>query len=235
MQNYIDFKVNGINSGLKPKNSIFSWDFEDFYKISNNEQMKIQWYDSLFGIETKPQIDVKEDFSKNLSYKYQPTNYSFIEYMFGKYPFSHFDHLYDFGVGYGRVIYMAAYFGCKCISGCELDKNYYDALLYSLKHNNHDFVASSSINIVNNDAKNVILDSSINKFFFFNPFHLKIYIKVFNNIVRSYAANKRNVMLFFYCPLKSTIKYINRFLDFKLLEKIDIDEEHVLFVVYQIK
>ena len=182
MQNYIEYKANGISDDLKLQKILnHEWDFADLYKISDNEQAKIEWYDSLFGIDTKPNIDIKENFSNHLFYKYQPTNYSFLEYLFLKYSFSQSDHLFDFGVGCGRVIYMAAFYGCERISGCELNKDYYSTVFSSIKRNNHRFITSAIINIVNDDAQNIIFDSSINKFFFFNPFHLKIYIKVFKN------------------------------------------------------
>lgn len=235
MQNYIEYKVNGISDNLNLQKKLNrEWDLIDLYRISDNEQTKIKWYDSFFGIDTKPNSDIKENFSNHLFYKYQPTNYSFLEYLFLKYPFSRSDHLFDFGVGCGRVIYMAAFYGCERISGCELNKDYYNTVLSSIKRNNHRFITSATINIVNDDAQNIIFDSTINYFFFFNPFHLKVHIKVFKNILRSLEANKRIIKLFFYCPLQSTIEYINRFLNFNLLERINIDKEHVLFAVYQI-
>lgn len=235
MQNYTESKVNGTNERLKLLVKIESgWLFEDLYKITINEQRKIERYDTLFGTNTRPNIEDEKDISTKLFYKYQPTNYSFLEYLFQKYPFSRHDHLYDYGVGYGRVVYMAALYGCKKISGCELNKNYYNKVLASISGNTYSSIINSSINIVNEDAQSVELDHSINKFFFFNPFHLKIYIKVLKKILRSYEASKRPIKLFFYCPQQSTIKYLNQLSSFKLLEQANINEDYTLFLVYQI-
>lgn len=45
--------------------------------------------------------------------------------------------------------------------------------------------------------------------FFFDPFHLKIFIKVIQNIEESLKRNRRDVSFFLYKPDKSIIKYLD--------------------------
>lgn len=59
----------------------------DMFTLSLNELQKVDFYDTLFTTDTLAVLDEKETFSDKLFYRYQPTNYSFLEYIFEIYPF----------------------------------------------------------------------------------------------------------------------------------------------------
>ena len=178
-------------------------------------------YDDFLGIKTEMEME-DSSLDRKIYFDYAPTNYSFLEELFIKYPFFKNDSLIDFGCGKGRVLIMAAYYGCKYLTGYELSVDRYKTLLdnveyFKTKNNNN------SIFTLHNKNVEVIkkLDASINKLFFFNPFHLKIYIKVITSLLVSLQENKRDIYLFLYQPHGDTIKYID---SLGLFEKIDIIE-----------
>lgn len=79
----------------------------------------------------------------------------------------------------------------------------------------------------------------MNKFFFFSPFHLKIYIRVINNIVSSINTTKRPINIFLYGPNDDVVKYIDSLGCFKQVEsnrycKISYSEyiENYEYVIY---
>ncbi|MCI9448839.1 MAG: hypothetical protein HFE30_01110 [Clostridiales bacterium] len=92
--------------------------------------MKILFSDSLEKIneyENKLRIQTTTTNSDTanespLNHIYEVTAYSFIEYLFDRYPFMPEDHLVDFGCGKGRVMIMAAEYGCLNITGYEINK-----------------------------------------------------------------------------------------------------------------
>lgn len=179
-------------------------------------------YDEFLSIQTESEeIDYKVD--RMINHYYSPTKYSVIEDLFIKYPFNNDDHLIDFGCGKGRVLIMAAYHGCKYLTGYEIDTDRYNLLLNNIEcfqntYNNH-----SEILVFNISADKINIDDSANKFFFFNPFHLKIYMKVINEIGTSLKRKTRKVYLFLYKPQVDTIKYIDSLDYFK---KVEIKECH---------
>lgn len=71
----------------------------DMITLSRNEIQKANFYDKLFGVDTSAVLDGQETFDGKLFYRYQPTNYSFLEYIFKVYPFDDMDHIMDVGFG----------------------------------------------------------------------------------------------------------------------------------------
>ena len=59
---------------------------------------------------------------------YEPTSYYFLEKIFTAFPFKEKDHLVDFGCGKGRVLFMAAYNGCRHVTGYEVNEERYNIL-----------------------------------------------------------------------------------------------------------
>ncbi len=57
-----------------------------------------------------------------------------------------------------------------------------------------------------------------NKFFFFEPFHLKVYIKAIERIQVSLQRENRKINIFLYRPLDSTVKYIDSLNYFKKID-----------------
>ena len=147
--------------------------------------------------------------------KYQPAHYQFLEYLYQRYPFSNNDCLVDFGAGKGRPLIMAAYYGCKHIIAYELDevraKMINDNIIKFKDKFNLDF----QYEIFCTDASTAIIRKEMNKFFFFNPFHLKIYAKILKNVASSFVSYKRPIKIYLYGPEDSVVKYIDSLKCFK--------------------
>lgn len=139
----------------------------------------------------------------------------------------------DVGFGKGRVLFMASYFGCNRISGCEISEEYFRVTSQNVEEYVRQTKNQTVFTLLHEDAQKVRIDNTINKFFFFNPFHLKVYIKFFGHLMESLRQVNRKTTIFLYSPLPSTLKYLNKMTDFRLIEKVDINDELALFAVYQ--
>ncbi len=205
----------------------------DMITLNRSEIQKADFYDKLFGVDTSAVLDGQETFDGKLFYRYQPTNYSFLEYIFKVYPFEDMDHIMDVGFGKGRVLFMASYMGCNRVSGCEINEEYFKVTSYNIKEYVSRTKSNTVFTLLNEDAQKIEIDNTINKFFFFNPFHLKVYVRFFENLMKSLSYFDRKTTIFLYSPLLSTLKYLDKLEVFHLVEKIDINAEHILLAVYQ--
>lgn len=197
------------------------------------EKLKSEYYESLFSVNTiREDQDINNKANNTINNDYAPTTYSFLEFYFKKHPFGENDHIIDFGCGKGRVMFMAAYYGCRNITGIE-----YNTRIFEIAKNNiqkFKVNSNSCFEIINNDAKNALIPNTANIFFFFNPFHLKVYIYVFNRIMESIKDNPRKVSLLLYRPQLSTLDYIERLHIFRRKEYFCINgnNEKTLYALY---
>ena len=176
-------------------------------------------FDQFLSIDTS--VGIKDDnLQRKIFTQYQPAHYPFLEYLYQKYPFSDKDCLVDFGAGKGRPLIMAAYYGCKHIIAYEVDYERTEII----NNNIHKFVKKFNrqiqFAIYCNDASNASINKEMNKFFFFSPFHLKIYIRIIKNIISSLDDYNRIIFLYLYGPDESVIDYINTLKCFKIVESM---------------
>ena len=146
---------------------------------------------------------------REIFFGYEPTSYQFLESLFNQFPFKESDGLVDFGCGNGRVLFMAAMYSCKNITGYEFSGERFAALADNLERFNKKHGGPSSIRIVHGDAQDAVIEDTANKFFFFNPFHLKVYMKVIRNIEKSLKNRPRDITIFLYEPHESTLRYLD--------------------------
>ena len=210
------------------------------YETMNNEgvilteKLKEVYYENIFSIDTKKSIVDYSINASSLNYGYAPTTYSLLEYVFSKYPFSCNDYFLDFGCGKGRVLFMAAFYGCLNLGGIEIDSSVFNDLNSNILNFKKKTNNTSVFDIKNIDAKNTVIESTYNKFFFFDPFHLKIFIYIIESIKKSIESAHRNILLIIYRPQPSTIKFIDKLNIFKNIEQVNItdDGQNILFVIY---
>ena len=133
--------------------------------------------------------------------RYEATPYIALDKLFETYSLDKTDELVDFGCGRGRVIfYIHNRFGIP-VTGIEAhDKTYEEALrnknayLHRAKH------IKAPIRILYGPAENYEIKPTENRFYFFNPFSIKIFRKVINNILDSVKEHPRSVDLLIYYP-----------------------------------
>ena len=128
----------------------------------------------------------------------------------------------------GRLNFFLNYFfKCK-VTGIEINKYYYEEALenmknYLSKNKGHD---CSKISFVNCIAEDYEINSKENKFYFFNPFSVQIFIKVVTNIIYSVVDEYRPVDLILYYPSDDYIYYLENYTIFQLIKEIKLNKHY---------
>lgn len=192
------------------------------------EKLKETFYEEKYKIDTLPSENVKNE--RAINFPYEPTPYSFLEFLFSKYPFVSCDHFVDFGCGKGRTLLMASEYSCPLITGCEINSDIFCTLEKNIDSYKKISKTSSEFTLINDDAAKVVLEDTMNKFNFFNPFHFKVYIKVVDLIIESVKRNPRKIYIFLFMPHRSILQYIERTTNFYILESASTKEHYNLLV-----
>lgn len=166
-------------------------------------------YDEYFNVFTERKLAGDGTTEPKFSLHYYPTSYTFLERLFQVFPFEEEDHLIDFGCGKGRVLFMASACSCKYVIGYENDNSRYNTLEKNVRQYVQRHKPETHFTIQNKDVQKITIAETANKFFFFNPFHLKVYIHVIRNIQESFQRKERDISVFLYRPQQSTIKYLD--------------------------
>lgn len=169
--------------------------------------MNENYYEKLLNINTKG----NENWNKTspLNHPYEPTLYEALDVLFQNYDLAKDDHIVDFGCGKGRLIFYINYH-FKCFAtGVELNEIYFnEALLNKSSYLQKNKKMENKINFQCNLAQNYNIDLKDNKFYFFNPFSVKIFMKVVENILKSFEENPRNIDIIIYYPDDDYIEYL---------------------------
>lgn len=180
-------------------------------------------YEKLLNIETSKE---QKDFHDSIHYnRYEATPYSALEKLFKEYTVNETDSVVDYGCGKGRLLFYINHFFNSKITGIEMDKNFYNDCLnnkksYLTKHR----ASSDKIEFINDFAENYIIDENNNKFYFFNPFSVQIFMKIIDNILESLEKNTRQVEIILYYPSDDYIYYLETCTAFELIGEVKIDE-----------
>lgn len=94
---------------------------------------------------------------------------------------------------------------------------------YLSKNKGHD---CSKISFVNCIAEDYEINSKENKFYFFNPFSVQIFIKVVTNIIYSVVDEYRPVDLILYYPSDDYIYYLENYTIFQLIKEIKLNKHY---------
>jgi len=165
-------------------------------------------FDTYLNVSTP--IDANEDEEKGEDDNiYDATSYFFLERLFQTFPFKEEDHLVDFGCGKGRVLFMAAQYGCKEVTGLENSKYRYDILKTNVAQYQAKHGKETSFDIQHIDVREAVINDRANKLFFFDPFQLVIFDKVIKNITESLKRNQRDITIFLNLPQEETLEYLN--------------------------
>ena len=200
--------------------------------------MKEQDYEKLLNIKTAGEQKI---FNESLHYnRYEPTAYSVLKILSEQYSFTAEDHIVDFGCGKGRLNFYINYFFDSTVTGIEMNAFFYQQGL----DNKRDYLKKHKKKInklifLHHFAEEYDIDPLDNKFYFFNPFSLQIFIKVIGNILLSVDIYERTVDIILYYPSYDYIYFLENNTPFILLKKIklphlyDHDPRHS-FLVYRL-
>lgn len=180
-------------------------------------------FESLLNIHTSGN---QKGFNELIHYnRYEPTAYYVLEALLHNYPLLESDNVVDFGSGKGRLNFFLNYFFNSSVEGIEMNKYYYQESLdnkksYLAKHKKD----TDRIHFTNCIAEEYKIKPTDNKFYFFNPFSVQIFIKVVTNILYSVIDYNRVIDLILYYPSDDYIYYLEDYTMFSLIKEIKIDK-----------
>lgn len=159
--------------------------------------------------------------------RYEPTPYEDLHLLISNYKVTEKDHVVDFGSGKGRVSFFLNYF---CNSGCTsveiVEEFHKKALSNYAGYCKKNKIKPTNMFYVNGCAEDYVISDFENKFYFFNPFSLKIFINVVNRIIDSFEKNNRTIDIIMYYPDYDYIDYLDKKTIFKHV--MDIDTKNIV-------
>jgi SAM-dependent methyltransferase len=181
--------------------------------------MKEKYYDDLLNIFTRGD---QKDFNGSLHYhRYEPTPYSALEVLFEQYELKNSDRVVDFGCGKGRLNFYLNYRFQSTVVGIEINKGFFEKAI----SNRRNYLKSSKknddqIHFQNCLAEEYRINPLDNRFYFFNPFSLQIFMIVLNNILLSVEKAKRDIEIILYYPSEDYIYFLNNHPSFQLKQEV---------------
>lgn len=154
--------------------------------------MNEQYYEKLLNIKTSGEQKI---FNESMHYnRYEATSYSALEILSKKYKFTAEDNIIDFGCGKGRLNFYINHFFDSTITGIEMNTFFYkEAIENKRNYLKQHKKKKDNTNFLNCFAEEYNINPSDNKFYFFNPFSVQIFIKVIGNILVSVEEYERAV------------------------------------------
>lgn len=196
--------------------------------------MKEHYYEKLLQIKTGASNSGQNN---DLHYHpYEPTPYYALEILMDKYEIRRSDCIVDFGCGKGRLSFFINYFSNASIKGIEMDEVLYQS---AIKNRNNYVKNKDKIQFQCSLAEAYQIDASDNRFYFFNPFSIQIFMKIINNILLSMEISNREIELILYYISEDYIYYLENHTSFQLKEEIILPDlyEHnpyERFLIYQL-
>lgn len=196
------------------------------------------YYEKLFNIKTTGE---QQGFYESYHYnRYEATSYLALESLFKEYKVNNDDCIVDFGCGKGRLSFYINYYFNSKVTGIEMNNNYFNTCINNKKNYLKNYSKQKNkIEFVNEFAEEYAVSSTDNKFYFFNPFSLQIFMKVIKNILLSMEKYPRDIELILYYPSDDYIYYLENYTGFMLNQEINIPNLSLIdkrqkFLIYKI-
>ena len=182
--------------------------------------MNDKFYEDLLNIKTQGH----KKWTNTINHPYEATSYKALDMLIKEYPIDKSDSIVDFGCGKGRSLFFLNHFrGCRCV-GIDFDADLIDAcednkLSYLKKGKSK----SDAINFYSIKAQDYDVCDDDNKFYFFNPFSVKIFAKVIENVLLSFENTLRDIDIILYYPSYDYIYFLENQSPFILYKEIKLD------------
>ena len=182
--------------------------------------MKEKDHDDLLNIKTGGN---QTGFYNSLHYhRYEPTPYWILERLLDEYDINNEDHVVDFGCGKGRLNFFLHHKTGAYINGIEMNEQFINEAEANLK--NYPGKGKERIRFINCLAEEYEIQTTDNRFYFFNPFTIQIFRQVLTNILLSVEDTYREVHLILYYPSEDYIYYLESQSIFELYKEIVLNE-----------
>ena len=198
--------------------------------------MSDNYYEKLLNIKTTGE---QQGFYESHHYnRYEATSYLALESLFKEYTLNSSDNIIDFGCGKGRLAFYINYYYNSSVTGIEMNNNYYSICENNKKNYFKTFSKpKDKIKFLNIFAEEYNVLPTDNKFYFFNPFSLQLFIKVLNNILISVENYPRSIDLILYYPSDEYIDYLDNYTGLTLNQEIPVHNLYLVdkrqkFVIY---
>ncbi|WP_067623160.1 methyltransferase [Alicyclobacillus acidiphilus] len=200
--------------------------------------MKEPDYDKLLHIKTGGEHESPIGFHY---YPYEPTPYSALEQLAKQYELKRGNRLVDFGCGKGRLNFFMHYLFQASVVGVEMNETLYHMSQQNL--NNYMRARrthADQIQFYHCLAEDYPVHPSDDRFYFFNPFSVQIYMKVIRNILRSFEQAPRPLDVLLYYPSDDYIYFMEHETPFVLemevpLENLFERNPYERFLIYRLE
>ena len=121
-----------------------------------------------------------------------------------------------------------------------MNNNYFDICINNKKNYLKNYnKEKNKIEFLNIFAEEYKISSTDNKFYFFNPFSVQLFMKVINNILISLEKSPRDIDLILYYPSDEYIYYLENYTCFLLYKEIElpnlsINDKRQKFSIYRL-
>lgn len=168
---------------------------------------------------------------------YEPTSYGVLNYLFKEYKLNKTDHVVDFGCGKGRLNFYINYIFGSTVTGIEMNNFLYEEASTNKENSINEY--KDKIFLENCYAEEYEIRNKDNKFYFFNPFSVQIFITIVHNILNSVEKSYREVDIVLYYPSDDYIYYLDNNTTFELLHDLRIEDSYKYdnrerFLVYRL-
>ncbi|WP_342513794.1 SAM-dependent methyltransferase [Sporosarcina sp. FSL K6-1522] len=195
-------------------------------------------YDRTLRIRT---VGTREWLNQSAHYnRYEATPYIALDELFLSYHLEKADRVVDFGSGKGRLAFYLHHRFQVAATGIEMSGQLYQEALenqesYMRKRREMD----SFIRFECCLAEDYEVDMSDNRFYFFNPFSIQIFMKVIDNILLSVEQHKRPVDIILYYPTTDYSEFLETGTPFELLQEVRVpglyeQNDNERFLVYRL-
>ena len=183
--------------------------------------MKEHYYDKLLHIKTGA---YEKETNQSLHfYPYEPTEYRVLETLLDQYELDQNDCIVDFGSGKGRLCFFLHYYKHVFVRGVEMSEVFHkNALKNKKSYLKKTKQNKDKIQFYCSLAETYEIKDTDNRFYFFNPFSVRIFERIINNILRSVETFPREVELILYYPSEDYIFYLENQTVFQLKEEITL-------------
>lgn len=198
-----------------------------------SKRMKEYYYDKLLQVKTGAN---RQEYNNSLhQHPYEPTDYHVLEILLDQYEFKDGDCMVDFGSGKGRLCFFIHYFHGVLAKGIEMDNMLYQEAIDNKK--SYIKKDKKGVQFFHSLAETYAIDPQDNRFYFFNPFSVQIFMKVIHNILLSVEASNRNIELILYYASADYTYYLEKNTDFRLRKEIKVpglneEDEYERLLIY---
>jgi SAM-dependent methyltransferase len=198
--------------------------------------MKEHDYDTLLNIKTgERQIGFHRSYHYH---RYEPTPYAALQELFQHYELKSSDRVVDFGCGKGRLNFFIHHLFRSTVVGVEMNLDFFEDSLKNLVTYCHKAnIRTGTISFYHCLAEEYDIHPKDNRFYFFNPFSVQIFMKVINNILFSVESFPRDIEILLYYSSDNYVHYLEDHPLFQLRKEISLtgefeQNEYERFLVY---